>query len=67
MTVVISYKKLRQQDGNDKIGSGGGSNGKSVFCFAASSKEKEQSHDKIMVRMYMCTYVRSCATHLAIL
>ena len=47
---MISHKKLRKLDSSEV------KNGKkSVFCFAASSSEKEQSHEKIMVCTYMCS------------
>ena len=43
--LVISHHKLQ------KLGNGGGDDvtGKSVFCFAATCSEKEQSHEKIIV------------------
>ena len=45
--LVISHHKLQKLDN----GGGGDVTGKSVFCFAATSREKEQSHEKIIVRM----------------
>ena len=48
--LVIRHKKLRKLDASGRDVK----NGKSVFCFAASSSENEQSHEKIMVCMYMC-------------
>ena len=44
--LVISHRKLQKLDTS---GSNDGATGKSVFCFAATSNEKEQSHEKIMV------------------
>ena len=43
--LVISHHKLRKLDN----GSGDDVTGKSVFCFAATSSEKEQGHEKIIV------------------
>ena len=43
---MISHHKLQKLDN----GGGDGVTGKSVFCFAATCSEKEQSHEKIIVR-----------------
>ena len=49
---MISHRKLQKLDSSR---SSDGVTGKSVFCFAATSNEKEQSHEKIMVRNNVIT------------